>query len=64
MRLLFLTIVLSLCATAAERTQAVLLLPFQAETPEQVDLGIGVHNLLENMLLRHGGLEETWVLNS
>src|SRR5258708_40280890 len=44
--------------------QSVLVLPFQGTSDEQVSLGVGIHNLLENMLLQHGGLSETWAQNS
>src|SRR4051812_20439154 len=50
---LWLAFASTLVAQTQERTAAVLILPFQGETDNQVDLGIGVHNLLENMMLQH-----------
>jgi len=61
MRAFLSAILLSICAAGADYSAAVLVMPFQADSQEQVDLGIGIHNLLENMMLPHGGLEETLV---
>lgn len=64
MQKLIAAIILSVsCASAAERSAAVLLLPFRSETLAQCDLGIGIHNLLESMALQHGGLKETWAIS-